>query len=134
MYFQDESEKKLEEIKELREKMKEVSTESRNKDELQKQLVSEYERMSKDVNRSAYTKRIMEIVGNIKKQKQEIDKVSIVDTESSGHLCFRNIILYQNTKNSSTGFSLSSNINEVFISRYMMLNQYQNIRYMLFND
>ena len=31
--------------------------------------------MTKDVNRSAYTKRIMEIVANIKKQKKEIDKV-----------------------------------------------------------
>lgn len=37
--------------------------------------VEEYERMSKDVYRSAYTRRIMEIVGNIKKQKQEISKV-----------------------------------------------------------
>ena len=36
---------------------------------------AEYERMTKDVNRSAYTKRIMEIVANIKKQKKEIDKV-----------------------------------------------------------
>ena len=36
---------------------------------------AEYERMTKDVNRSAYTKRIMEIVANIKKQKMEIDKV-----------------------------------------------------------
>ena len=31
--------------------------------------------MTKDVNRSAYTRKIMEIVANIKKQKQEIDKV-----------------------------------------------------------
>ena len=31
--------------------------------------------MSKDLNRSAYTKRIMEIVGNIRKQKTDIDKV-----------------------------------------------------------
>ena len=37
--------------------------------------MSEFERMTKDVNRSAYTKRIMEIVGNIKKQKMEIEKV-----------------------------------------------------------
>lgn len=32
--------------------------------------------MTKDVNRSAYTRKIMEIVANIKKQKQEIDKVN----------------------------------------------------------
>ena len=31
--------------------------------------------MTKDTNRSAYTKRIMEIVANIKKQKEEINKV-----------------------------------------------------------
>ena len=35
-----ESEKKLEQITEIRAKMKEVSSESRNKDELYKQLVS----------------------------------------------------------------------------------------------
>ena len=38
--MQDESEKKLEQITEIRAKMKEVSSESRNKDELYKQLVS----------------------------------------------------------------------------------------------
>ena len=37
--------------------------------------MAEYERMSKDLNRSAYTKRIMEIVGNIRKQKTDINKV-----------------------------------------------------------
>ena len=31
--------------------------------------------MRKDVNRSAYTRRILEIVGNIEKQKEEIKKV-----------------------------------------------------------
>ena len=44
------------------------------------QQVAEYERMSKDLNRSAYTKRIMEIVGNIRKQKNDIDKVKIYHT------------------------------------------------------
>lgn len=78
---ESEAQKKLEEIKRFRELMKEVRDEARNKEELQKQLQSEYERMAKDVNRSAYTKRIMEIVGNIKKQKVEIDKV-LVDTRS----------------------------------------------------
>ena len=36
---------------------------------------TEYESMVKDVNRSAYTKRILEIVSNIAKQKQQIDQV-----------------------------------------------------------
>ncbi|XP_035681357.1 coiled-coil domain-containing protein 22 homolog [Branchiostoma floridae] len=76
---ESQSEKKLEEIKSLREKMKEVADEARGKDDVYKQLASEYERMTKDVNRGAYTKRIMEIVGNIKKQKEEIDKI-LIDT------------------------------------------------------
>jgi hypothetical protein len=37
--------------------------------------VAEYERITKDVNRSAYTKRIMEIVLNIKKQKDGKTKI-----------------------------------------------------------
>ena len=32
--------------------------------------------MRKDVNRSAYTSRILEIVGNIEKQREEIKKVN----------------------------------------------------------
>ena len=40
--------------------------------------VVEYETMRKDVNRSAYTRRILEIVGNIKKQKEEINKVRAI--------------------------------------------------------
>uniref|UniRef100_A0A0B6YA94 CCDC22 coiled-coil domain-containing protein n=2 Tax=Arion vulgaris TaxID=1028688 RepID=A0A0B6YA94_9EUPU len=68
-------------MKLFRERMKETADDARRKDELQKQLVSEYERMTKDVNRSAYTRKIMEIVANIKKQKQEIDKI-LVDTKS----------------------------------------------------
>ena len=42
--------------------------------------VNEYEQVTKDVNRSAYTQRIMEIVTNIKRQNQDIDKVlSLLD-------------------------------------------------------
>ncbi|KAH9498175.1 hypothetical protein Btru_007891 [Bulinus truncatus] len=76
-----EAEKKLEEIKLFRARMKEVADDARRKEELHKQLVSEYERMTKDVNRSAYTRKILEIVSNIKKQKQEIDKI-LLDTKS----------------------------------------------------
>lgn len=39
--------------------------------------ITEYETLPKDVSRSAYTVRILEIVGNIKKQKEEITKVFI---------------------------------------------------------
>ncbi|KAJ7376868.1 Coiled-coil domain-containing protein 22 [Desmophyllum pertusum] len=44
-------------------------------------VVVEYETMRKDVNRSAYTRRILEIVGNIKKQKEEINKI-LIDTKA----------------------------------------------------
>ena len=37
--------------------------------------VVEFETMRKGANRAAYTRRISEIVGNIKKQKEEINKV-----------------------------------------------------------
>ena len=43
--------------------------------------MSEFERMTKDVNRSAYTRRILEIVSNIKKQKVGIDQV-LIDTRA----------------------------------------------------
>ncbi|KAL5012891.1 hypothetical protein ScPMuIL_011442 [Solemya velum] len=78
---ESEAQVKLGEIKTFREKMKSVADEARNKEEIQKQLLAEYERMAKDVNRSAYTKKIMEIVANIKKQKNDIDKV-LVDTRT----------------------------------------------------
>ena len=41
--------------------------------------VGEYERMSKDVNRGSYTQRIMEIVMNIQRQKEDISKI-LADT------------------------------------------------------
>lgn len=77
----NETQKKLEEIKELREKIRETGIEARLKDETYKQLTSAYEKLTKDVSRSAYTRRILEIVANIKKQKAEIDKV-LLDTRN----------------------------------------------------
>ncbi|XP_074619647.1 coiled-coil domain-containing protein 22 homolog [Acropora palmata] len=76
-----EAQEKLEEIKSLREKMKEVAEDARGKEDLYKQLVVEYETMRKDVNRSAYTSRILEIVGNIEKQREEIKKI-LIDTKA----------------------------------------------------
>lgn len=76
-----EAQKKIEQIRSLREKMKESVEEVRSRDELLKDLVAEYQNMVKDVNRSAYTKRILEIVANIKKQKNDIDKI-LLDTRN----------------------------------------------------
>ncbi|XP_043936060.1 coiled-coil domain-containing protein 22 [Protopterus annectens] len=71
----------LSQIKELHEKIKQAAEDSKRKDGLYKQLLSEYEGLPKDVSRSAYTQRILEIVGNIKKQKEEITKI-LSDTRS----------------------------------------------------
>ncbi|PNF40363.1 Coiled-coil domain-containing protein 22-like protein [Cryptotermes secundus] len=70
-----ESQKKVDALRNLREKSRELGEEVRHKEQLHSQLVTEYEKVTKDINRSAYTRRIMEIIGNISKQKEEIDKV-----------------------------------------------------------
>ena len=72
---ESETSKLLEEIRLMRERMKEVADETRIKDDLYKQLVAEHERMSKDLSRVSYTHRIMEIVLNIQRQKEDIGKI-----------------------------------------------------------
>lgn len=70
-----ESSGKLSEIRSLHEKISVCTEEARKKEETYKQLVSELDSLPQDVSRSAYTQRIMEIVSNIKKQKEEIFKI-----------------------------------------------------------
>ncbi|XP_041952855.1 coiled-coil domain-containing protein 22 [Alosa sapidissima] len=70
-----ESSRMLAEIKELHDKIRQSAEEAKKKEALYKQLLTEYEKLPKDVSRSAYTMRILEIVGNIKKQKEEITKI-----------------------------------------------------------
>lgn len=70
----------LEEIKELREQMKMMAEEAKMKDELCRRLVAEHERMSKGQSRVSYTRRIMELVGNISKQKEGIAMI-LADTQ-----------------------------------------------------
>ncbi|PIK59865.1 putative coiled-coil domain-containing protein [Apostichopus japonicus] len=77
----NESLKKVEDIRALREKMKEVAEETKGKEESYKQLVEDYKTLTRDLNRSAYTRRIMEIVGNIRKQKEDIEKI-LIETRS----------------------------------------------------
>ncbi|XP_076231002.1 coiled-coil domain-containing protein 22 homolog isoform X2 [Calliopsis andreniformis] len=73
------SQKKLDEIRSFKEKEKELQEECRNKDQQYSQLVTEVQKLPKEVNRSAYTQRIIEIINNVRKQKDEIDKV-LADT------------------------------------------------------
>ncbi|XP_062315523.1 coiled-coil domain-containing protein 22 [Osmerus eperlanus] len=75
-----ESSRKLSEIKDLHDKIRQSAEEAKKKEGLYKQLITEYENLPKDVSRSAYTLRILEIVGNIRKQKEEITKI-LCDTK-----------------------------------------------------
>ncbi|XP_075902060.1 coiled-coil domain-containing protein 22 [Nelusetta ayraudi] len=70
-----ESSRKLSEIKSLHDKIRVSTEEMKKKEEMHKQLVSELENLPQDASRSAYTQRILEIVSNIKKQKEEITKI-----------------------------------------------------------
>ncbi|XP_029911720.1 coiled-coil domain-containing protein 22 [Myripristis murdjan] len=70
-----ESSRKLSEIKDLHVKIREAAEEAKKKEGLYKQLITELENLPQDVSRSAYTLRILEIVGNIKKQKEDITKI-----------------------------------------------------------
>ncbi|KAK3916236.1 Coiled-coil domain-containing protein 22-like protein [Frankliniella fusca] len=70
-----ESARTAEALRVTREKVAELTEEVRNKEQLHSYLQAEYAKVSKDNSRSAYTRRIMEIIGNISKQKDEIDKI-----------------------------------------------------------
>lgn len=70
-----ESSKKLSEIKSLHDKIRVSTEDAKKKEDAYKQLVTELENLPQDVSRSAYTQRILEIVSNIKKQKEEITKI-----------------------------------------------------------
>uniref|UniRef100_A0A673G134 Coiled-coil domain-containing protein 22 n=1 Tax=Sinocyclocheilus rhinocerous TaxID=307959 RepID=A0A673G134_9TELE len=72
---ESESSRKLSEIKDLHDKIRQSAEEAKKKESVYKQLLAEFETLSKDVSRSTYTMRILEIVGNIKKQKEEITKI-----------------------------------------------------------
>ncbi|KAJ8674840.1 hypothetical protein QAD02_010626 [Eretmocerus hayati] len=69
------NQKQSEEMRLLKEKEKELLEEIRIKDQQYAQLAAEVQKLPKEVNRSAYTQRILEIINNIRKQKNEIDKI-----------------------------------------------------------
>ncbi|XP_037744448.1 coiled-coil domain-containing protein 22 isoform X2 [Chelonia mydas] len=70
-----ESTRRVSEIQALHECGRSAAAEARRKEELCRQLLTELEVLPKDVSRAAYTQRILEIVGNIRKQKEEITKI-----------------------------------------------------------
>uniref|UniRef100_A0A6I8U963 Coiled-coil domain-containing protein 22 homolog n=1 Tax=Anopheles gambiae TaxID=7165 RepID=A0A6I8U963_ANOGA len=75
------SQKVLDQIESARHKSEEVIVDLQTKSALHARLVQEYERMGRTVSRTAYTSRILEIIGNIRKQKTDIDKI-LHDTRS----------------------------------------------------
>lgn len=66
---------KLDQIKRMREDMKDMITQLREKDETFKQVVEELNKLPKSVNRQVYVKRIMDIVKNLERQKVDIKKI-----------------------------------------------------------
>jgi len=62
-------------IKEMRQQMKDLESETAKKDERFKELLEVYRQLPKNINRSVYTNRILEIVKQVKKQKVDISKI-----------------------------------------------------------
>ncbi|KYQ90649.1 hypothetical protein DLAC_09283 [Tieghemostelium lacteum] len=81
MNQQDEAKSKIERIKEMSELIKKLVHDIQQREEHFSQLQEAYKTAPKDTNRSIYTRRIMESVKNIKKQKVDIDKV-LLDTKA----------------------------------------------------
>ncbi len=60
----------------MRAQIKEIDAETRRKEEEYKEYLDQYAQMPRNLNRSQYTRRILDIVKQVKKQKVEINKVS----------------------------------------------------------
>lgn len=75
------SDKLISDIKILKKKIKDSSAEGRMKEETHRLLTTQLEKMLDGPSRASYTSKIMEIVHNIKKQKNEIDKI-LIETKS----------------------------------------------------
>ncbi|XP_044243408.2 coiled-coil domain-containing protein 22-like [Ursus arctos] len=70
-----ESSRRLAEIQELHQSVRAAAEEARRKEGVYKQLGSELETLPTGVSRQAYTRRILEAVVNIRKQKEGITKI-----------------------------------------------------------
>uniref|UniRef100_A0AAR5Q7B7 Coiled-coil domain-containing protein 22 homolog n=2 Tax=Dendroctonus ponderosae TaxID=77166 RepID=A0AAR5Q7B7_DENPD len=73
------SETRYTELQTLKKAYKEVMTDLKEKTALEQKLILKCKDLNNKNNRAAYTKRILEIVGNIQKQNKEIQKI-ISDT------------------------------------------------------
>lgn len=68
-------------LRKLKETQKLLTSDLKDKVQLEEQLRTKLEQINKTHNRSGYTRRILEIIGNIKKQDEEIQKI-LIDTKS----------------------------------------------------
>merc|ERR1712063_60685 len=105
-------------IKQMREQMKELDAETNKKDERYKELLEVYRQLPKNINRSVYTNRILEIVKQVKKQKVDINKI-LLDTRNLQKEINTNIevlgrtftvaneVIYQDAKNEKKGENAS---------------------------
>ncbi|XP_059612496.1 coiled-coil domain-containing protein 22 homolog [Phlebotomus argentipes] len=65
----------VDQITSIRKKAEEITLEFKQKSSTHSQLTAELAKLSRTINRNAYTSRILEIIGNIRKQKNDIDRV-----------------------------------------------------------
>lgn len=70
-----ESQQIVDQIESTRQKCEEVMMDLQTKSAMHARLQKELEKLNRTVSRTAYTSRILEIVGNIRKQKTDIDKI-----------------------------------------------------------
>jgi len=81
MNKKDDGKTKLQKIKEMMQQRKIFAKEVEAKNERYTQLLNYYKSLPKDVNRSFYTRRILDILKNVKKLKAEMDKI-LIDTRN----------------------------------------------------
>lgn len=76
----DDSTPKAEKLKEIRTEIQALTEDMQTKEEAYNQAMELFERMPKTITRAHYTRRILDIVKNVKKQKVDINKVRDVPT------------------------------------------------------
>jgi len=59
----------------MKAQLRQMGEEMKQKNERYKLLLDQYRELPKEINRGIYTRRILDIVKNVKKQKSEIDKI-----------------------------------------------------------
>jgi hypothetical protein len=70
------AEEQLRQMAAMRLELQEMVANTRQREEDQRRLLAQYEAAPKGLNRSAFVKRIMEIVRNVKKQEDEIVRIA----------------------------------------------------------